>query len=69
MRKDRRDRKRFSEKTGKLHMMCPYKDKTGIGICIVIRGGYCYRSDDCMVLECKYNKTQSDLKSVLSVTW
>lgn len=69
MRKDRRDKKRFSETTGKLHMPCPYKHKTGIDIFIVIKGGYCYRSEDCMVMECKYNRTQSDLKSVLSVTW
>jgi hypothetical protein len=69
MRRCREERKRFSEGTGKLHRPCPYKERTGINIVVVIKGGYCYRSEDCMVIECKYNKIQSDLESILSVTW
>jgi len=61
--------KRFSESSGKLHMPCPHPKKSGVYIHVVIKGGYCYRSGDCLVFECKFNKTQSDLKSVLSVVW
>lgn len=61
--------KKFSESSGKLHMPCPHGAKSGVFVHVVIKGGYCYRSKDCLVFECKFNKTQSDLKSVLSVVW
>lgn len=61
--------KRFSESTGKLHLPCPYKEKTGIEVHVVIRGGWCYRSGQCMVLECRYNRMQSDIDSLLSLMW
>jgi hypothetical protein len=69
MKRAKQERKRFSEMTGKLHLPCPFKEKTGISIFVVIKDGHCYRSGDCMVVECKYNSIQSDLKSILSVTW
>jgi hypothetical protein len=68
MRKDLLEKKR-SEATGKLHIPCPHSDKSGVCVHVVIRDGYCYRSHECMVLECKYNRTQGDIKKVLSVTW
>lgn len=62
-------KKHFSEKTGKLHIRCPHADKSGVGIHVVIKEGACYRSGDCMVVECKYNAMQSDVEHILSVTW
>jgi hypothetical protein len=61
--------KKFSELTGKLHLPCPHQERTGIRIHVVIKDGYCYRSEDCMVLECKYNRYQSDIERIISVTW
>ncbi|GAB4388144.1 MAG: hypothetical protein Kow0025_05640 [Thermodesulfovibrionales bacterium] len=62
--------KKLSETTGKLHIPCPHAEKSGVcGVHVVIKGGYCYRSEECMVLECKYNRMQSDIKKVLSVAW
>ncbi len=63
------EKKKFSENTGKLHIPCPYKEKTGIEVHVVIKGGYCYRSSQCMVFECKYNRYQSDIESLLSIMW
>ncbi len=61
--------KKFSERTGKLHLSCPHRDRTGINIHVVIKDGYCYRSEECMVVECKYNRYQSDIERIISVTW
>lgn len=69
MRKDVVSAKRFSEMTGKLHLLCPHRDKTGINIHVVIMGGCCYRSSECMVFKCKFNAMQDDLERILSVTW
>ncbi len=61
--------KRYSEETGKLHMACPFAKNTGINVHVVIKGGYCYRSEECMILKCKFSRLQSDLKCLLSLTW
>lgn len=61
--------KHFSEATGKLHISCPHRKSTGIDVHVVIKDGYCYRSEDCMVLKCKFNRMQSDIGCLLSLTW
>lgn len=61
--------KKFSEMTGKLHMICPHSDRSGVTVHVVIRDGICYRSEICMVLDCKYNKFQSDIERIMSITW
>jgi hypothetical protein len=61
--------KHYSETTGKLHIPCPHKNTTGIGVHVVIKDGYCYRSCDCMVIKCKFNRMQSDIGCLLSLTW
>jgi hypothetical protein len=50
-------------------MLCPHRDKTGVSVHVVIKGGYCYRSECCMVIDCKFNRLQSDIRSLLSLTW
>ena len=69
MKKESIEQKKYSELTGKLHMPCPYKAKTGINVHIVIKEGVCYRTGHCLVVECKYNHFQGDLEKLLSVTW
>ncbi len=69
MRRDVVTNKRYSETSGKLHIQCPHKERTGINIHVVIKGRYCYRSDECMVIECKYNKMRNKIENVLSMTW
>ena len=59
----------YSEATGKLHILCPYRERTGISVHVVIREGHCYRSRQCMVLNCKFNVLQSDIKCLLSLAW
>jgi len=61
--------KKYSEATGKLHLPCPHKGKTGISVHVVIKEGHCYRSEVCTVFECKFHKYQNDLPRVLSVVW
>jgi hypothetical protein len=61
--------KHFSEETGKLHIPCPHSHLTGIKVHVVIKDGYCYRSRECMVIKCKFSYLQTDLKSLLSLTW
>jgi hypothetical protein len=61
--------KHYSEKTGKLHVPCPYRKTTGVEVHVVIKDGYCYRSCDCMVIKCKFNRIQSDIGCLLSLTW
>lgn len=61
--------KKFSEMTGKLHLPCPHCEKTGINIHVVIKDGYCYRSEECLVIDCKYNRYQGDIERIISVTW
>ena len=59
----------YSEATGKLHILCPHRNRTGISVQVVIKDGHCYRSKQCMVLNSKYNVLQSDIQCLLSLTW
>jgi hypothetical protein len=61
--------KRYSEATGKLHIACPFARNTGIYVHVVVKGGYCYRSENCMMLKCKFSHLQTDLESLLSLAW
>ncbi len=61
--------KHFSETTGKLHIPCPHRHLTGINVHVVIKEGYCYRSEECMVIKCKFSHLQTDLERLLSLTW
>jgi len=61
--------KRYSEATRKLHLPCPHSEVTGINIHVVLKNGVCYRSECCMVIKCKYNRIQSDVKLLLSLVW
>jgi len=61
--------KSYAVETGKLHVPCPYKDKTGINIHVVVKDGYCYRSEECMIIWCKFNSLQTDLDAFLSIIW
>ncbi len=61
--------RRNTDPSGKLHIYCPHRDRTGITVHVVIRNGVCYRSRQCMVLTCKFNMLQSDLQCLLSLTW
>jgi len=61
--------KRYSEPAEKLHIPCPYSSMTGINVHVVIKNGHCYRSESCLVLKCKFNRMQSDIKTLLSLTW
>jgi hypothetical protein len=63
------DEKRYSESTGKLHIYCPYREKTGINVHVVIKEGYCYRSRQCLVVQCKFNSIQLDIDALLSLVW
>ncbi|MEJ2183139.1 MAG: hypothetical protein P8Y66_06420 [Nitrospirota bacterium] len=69
MKRDLLREKKFSETTGKLHLPCPHEGRSGICVHVVLRDGCCYRSDQCLVMDCKYNSTQSDLRKILSLTW
>ena len=59
----------YCDTTRKLHVPCLHADKTGISVHVVVRDGYCYRSENCLVISCKYNRLQSDIKTLLSLTW
>jgi len=61
--------KHFSESTGKLHIPCPHCEKTGITVHVVVKEGFCYRSGDCLVINCKFNRLQSDIEALLSLAW
>lgn len=61
--------KHFSDRTGKLHIYCPYREETGVTVHVVIKDGFCYRSEHCMVIKCKYNRLQTDIDTLLSLTW
>ncbi len=61
--------KHFSETTGKLHIACPYRKSTGVDVHVVIKDGYCYRWEQCMVVQCKFSQLQADIESLLSLTW
>jgi hypothetical protein len=63
------DDKKFSEATGKLHIHCPHREKTGINVHVVIRGGVCYKAGQCLVVQCKYNTIQNEIGQLLSLTW
>jgi hypothetical protein len=63
------DEKRYSESTGKLHIYCPYRERTGINVHVVIKDGYCYRSRQCMIVQCKFNSIQLDIEALLSLVW
>lgn len=69
MRRKNYEAKRFNENTGKLHIPCPYREKTGICIPVIVKNYCCYRSDVCFVFECKFHKLQGDLDAILSVVW
>lgn len=59
----------YSEDTGKLHVKCPHSNKSGVKVHVVVRNGVCYRSKECLVVQCKFNDLQNDLDSLLSITW
>lgn len=61
--------KKYSEETRKLHIPCPYCRKTCINVHVVVKEGVCYRSKECMVVECKFNSIQSDIKALVSLVW
>jgi hypothetical protein len=67
--KDPLMQKCFAIESGKLHMSCPYKERTGVDTHVVIKDGYCYRSEECTVVWCKFNSLQKDLDSFLSLIW
>jgi hypothetical protein len=69
MKKDVVSAKRYSEMTGKLHLPCPHGEKTGVSTHVVIKGGCCYRSEQCLVFECKFNAMRDEIEKILSVTW
>lgn len=69
MRIDHMTDKRYSISTGKLHVSCPHPAKSGISIHVVVKDGCCYRANDCMVFECKFNPMRMDIERVLSVSW
>jgi hypothetical protein len=69
MSKVRFDQKKFSMMTGKFHMPCPYREETGVKINVVVKDGYCYRSEQCMVVWCRFNRLKSDLDTILSFLW
>jgi len=50
-------------------MPCAHKEKTGITIHVVIKDGSCYKSGQCMVVECKYNRIQDSIDDLISITW
>jgi hypothetical protein len=62
-------KKQFAMETGKLHLPCPYSEKTGIHIHVVVKDGYCYRSEECTVIWCKFNRLQTDIDSLISLIW
>lgn len=61
--------KHYSEATGKLHIPCPHRQITGINVHVIIKDGACYRAERCMVVKCKFNRLQSDVGHLLSLTW
>lgn len=65
----KKEERRYSDQTGKLHIHCPYREETGIVVHVVIKDGCCYRSRNCMVVKCRYNASQSDIAKVLSLVW
>ena len=69
MKKDRLAERRKSDQKGKLHIKCPFEDKTRIGVHVVVKDHYCYRSGECMVIECKYNRSKDSIENILSMTW
>lgn len=69
MKKDFLTGKSYAVETGKLHLPCPHKEKSGVNIHVVIKDGYCYRSEQCMVIWCKFNSLQTDLDAFLSLIW
>ena len=62
-------KKQYALETGKLHIPCPHHEQTGINIHVVVKDGYCYRSEECMIVWCKFNRIQTDIDSLISLTW
>jgi len=62
-------KKQYALDTGKLHIPCPHREQTEINIHVVVKDGYCYRSEECMVIWCKYNRIQTDIDSLISLIW
>jgi hypothetical protein len=50
---------------GKLHIHCLYRQQTDINTHVVVKYGYCYRSENCPVVECKFNYRQFPKKPKL----
>ncbi|MBI5664518.1 MAG: hypothetical protein HZC49_05470 [Nitrospirae bacterium] len=69
MKKDSTMQKTYAVESGKLHLSCPHKDRTGINVHVVVKDGFCYRSEQCMVIWCKFNRLQTDLDKFLSLIW
>jgi hypothetical protein len=69
MMKDPFRQRHYCETTRKLHVPCPHCEKTGINVHVVVKDGHCYRSEHCTVIWCKYNRLQSDIETLLSLTW
>ncbi|RJQ55467.1 MAG: hypothetical protein C4526_03455 [Nitrospiraceae bacterium] len=62
-------KKCFAVDTGKLHLPCPYRERTEINIHVVVKDGYCYRSEECPIIWCKFNRIQTDIDSLISLIW
>jgi len=62
-------KKQFAVETGKLHIPCPYREMTDVNVHVVIKDGYCYRSEECMIIWCKLNRIQTDIDSLISLIW
>jgi hypothetical protein len=69
MKSDPLMQKVYAVESGKLHLPCPHSDRTGVNIHVVIKDGYCYRSEECLVIWCKFNRLQTDLDAFLSLIW
>ncbi len=67
--RERVKQKHYSVDTGKLHILCPHREKTHINVHVVVKDGFCYRSEHCMAIWCKFNRLQSDIDSILSLIW
>lgn len=63
------EEKKFSEATRKLQIICPNRERSGVEVHVIVRNGCCYRSSHCMVFDCRYNRMQEELDSIISVIW
>ena len=65
----RRDRRLYSERTGKFHTLCPHAGQSGVTTHVVVKDEICYRCKDCMVFECRFHAKHGDVETILSVAW